>query len=182
MFWGRTQIWGHDTNMQIFLEIRIQLLMLFSHSVMSNSLWSHGLQRASPLCPSPFPGVCSNSCPLNWWCFLTISFSVALFSSCPQSFPSSGSFPMSGLFASGGRSIGASASVSVLPMSIQGWLVAAIRVVYCPNQYTSKKEKGETDRFLFSWASISLQMMTAALKLKDTCSLEGKLLQTETVY
>ena len=70
-------------------------------------------------CPSPSPGVRSNSCPLSRWCHPTISSSVAFFSSCFQSFPASGSFPMSQLFASGGQSIGASASV--LPMNIQGW-------------------------------------------------------------
>ena len=70
-------------------------------------------------CPSLSPRVCSNLCPLSPWCHPTISFFVTLFSSCPQSFPASGSFPMSQLFASGGQSIGASASV--LPMNIQGW-------------------------------------------------------------
>ena len=67
------------------------------------------------------PRVCLNSCPLNWWCYLTISSSVAPFSSCPQSFPASGSFPMSRLFAWGDQSIGVSASVSVLPMNTQDW-------------------------------------------------------------
>ena len=67
------------------------------------------------------PGACSNSCPLSPWCNLTISSSVAHFSSCPQSFPTSGSFPMSWLFTPGGQSIGASASASVLPKKIQGW-------------------------------------------------------------
>ena len=69
-------------------------------------------------CPSPSPGVGSNSCPLSWWCHPTISPSVAPFS-CLQSFPASGSFPVSRLFASGGQSIGASASASILPMNIQ---------------------------------------------------------------
>ena len=78
-------------------------------SVMSNSSWPHGLQHAMPPCPSPTPRACSNSCPLNWWCHPTISSSVAPFSSCRQSFPTSGSFQMSQLFASGGQSIGASA-------------------------------------------------------------------------
>ena len=73
------------------------------------------------LCPSLSYGVCSNSCPLSQWCHPTISSSVARLSSCLQSFPASGSFPMSGLFASGGQSIGASASASVLPMNIQDW-------------------------------------------------------------
>ena len=95
------------------------LLFLFSHQVMSDSLWPHGLQHTSPPCPSPSPKVYPSSCPLNWWCHPTISSSVALFSSCLQSFPASGSFPMSQLFVSGSQSIGVSASV--FPMSIQGW-------------------------------------------------------------
>ena len=69
----------------------------------------------------PISGACSDSYPLSQWCYLTISSSAALFSSCPQSFPASGSFPMSQLFVSGGQSIEASASASVLPMNIQGW-------------------------------------------------------------
>ena len=72
-------------------------------------------------CPSPSPRVCSNSCPLSWWCHPTISFSVAPFSFCPQSFPASTSFPVSQLFTSGGQNTGVSDSASVLPMSIQGW-------------------------------------------------------------
>ena len=93
----------------------------FSHSVVSDSLRPHGLQHARPPCPSPTPGVYSNSCPLSWWCHPTISSSVVPFSSCLQSFPASGSFPMSQFFASGGQSIGVSASASVLPMNIQNW-------------------------------------------------------------
>ena len=91
----------------------------FSHLIVSASLWPRGLQHARPPCPSPTPGVYSNSCPLSWWCHPTISSSVVPFSSCPQSFPASGSFPVSQLFASGGRSIGVSASV--LRMNIQDW-------------------------------------------------------------
>ena len=85
---------------------------------MSDSSWLHGLQDARLPCPSLSPGVCLNPCPLCQWCYPTISSSVVLFFSCPQSFPASGSFPMNQLFASGGQSIGASASV--LPMNIQG--------------------------------------------------------------
>ena len=96
-------------------------LFLFSHSVMSDSLWPHGLQHTRLPCPSPSPGVCLYSCPLSRWCHPTISSSVVPFSSCPQSFPASGSFPMSQLFVSGGQRIGVSASASVLPMNIQGW-------------------------------------------------------------
>ena len=93
----------------------------FSHSVESNSLWPHGLQHARLPCPSPTPRTYSNSCPLSWWCHPTISSSVVPFSSCPQSFPASGSLQMSQFFTSGGQSIGVSASASVLPMNIQDW-------------------------------------------------------------
>ena len=89
----------------------------FSLSVMSDSLRPNELQHARPPCPSPTPGVYPNPCPLSRWWHLTISSSLIPFSSCPQSFPASGSFPMSQLFASGGQSIGVSASTSVLPMN-----------------------------------------------------------------
>ena len=93
----------------------------FSLSVVSDSFWPHGLQQARLPCPSLTPGACSNSCPLSRWYHLTISSSVIPFSSRLQPFPASGSFPMSQLFASGGQSIGDSASASVLPMNIQDW-------------------------------------------------------------
>ena len=93
----------------------------FSRSVMSDSLRPHGLQHARLPYPSPTPRACSDSCPLSQWCYPTISSSVSPFSSCLQSFPASGSFPMSQFFASGGQSIGASASASVLSMNIQDW-------------------------------------------------------------
>ena len=93
----------------------------FSHSVMSDSLWPHGLQHSRPPCPSPIRGVYSNSCPLSRWCHPTILSSVVPFFSRLQSFPVSGSFQMSQLFASGGQRIGVSASISVLPMNIQDW-------------------------------------------------------------
>ena len=93
----------------------------FSCSVVSDSLWPHGLQHARPPCPSPTPAVCSNSCPSSRWCHPIISSSVIPFSSCPQSFPAAGSFPLSQFFASGDQSIGASATASVLPMNIQDW-------------------------------------------------------------
>ena len=98
----------------------------FSCSLVCDSLWPHGLQHARLPCPSPTPRAYSNSCPLNQCCHPTISSSVIPFSSCLQSFLASGSFPMSQSFASGGQSIGVSASTSVLPMNIQdqfplGW-------------------------------------------------------------
>ena len=88
---------------------------------MSDDLQPHEMQHARPPCPSPTPRVHPNSCPLSQWCHPTISSSVVPFSSCPQSFPASGSFQMSQLFASGSQSIGVSASTSVLPMSTQDW-------------------------------------------------------------
>ena len=95
--------------------------LLFIHSVVFHSLQPHGLQHARLPYPLPFPGACSNSCPSSWWCHQTISSSVIPFSSHLQSFPASGSFLMSQFFPSGGQSIGASASASVLPMNIQAW-------------------------------------------------------------
>ena len=97
----------------------IQLLLLRC-SVLSDILQPQELQHARVPCPSPSPEVCSNSYPLSQWCHSTIS-PVTSFSSCPQSFPASGSFPMGQFFASGGQSIGASASASVPPMNIQDW-------------------------------------------------------------
>ena len=93
----------------------------FSHSVVPNSLRPHGLQHARPPCPSPTPGVYSDSGPLSQWCHPTISSSIVLFSSCLQSFPASGSFPVNQFFGSGGQNIGASVSASVLPMNFQDW-------------------------------------------------------------
>ena len=93
----------------------------FSRSVVSDSLWPHGLQHARLPCPSPTPRAYSNSSPSSWWCHPTISTSVIPFFSCRQSFPASGSFPMSQFFTSGGQSTGVSASTSVLLMNIQDW-------------------------------------------------------------
>ena len=95
------------------------LLLSFSHQIVSDSLRPHGLQHTRLPCPSPAPRVCSNSCPLSWWCHPTILTSVAPFSSCPRSLPASRSFQMSQFFISSGQSIGT--SPSVLPMHIQGW-------------------------------------------------------------
>ena len=102
------------------LDDVIMSAVQFGPSVVSDSLQPHGLQHARPPCPSPTPGVYSNSCLLSRWCHPTISSSVIPFSYL-RSFPTSGSFQMSQFFESGGQSIGASASASVLPMNIQGW-------------------------------------------------------------
>ena len=95
------------------------LLLVFSCSTVSDSLWAHEFQHVGLPCPSPSPGICP--CPLSQWCHPTISSSVIPFSSCLQSFPASGSFQMSHLFASGGQSTEVSASASVLPKNIQDW-------------------------------------------------------------
>ena len=95
--------------------------LLFNCSVVSDSLWPHGLLHARLPCSSPSPRVCSDSCQLSRWCHPTVSSSVVPFSSCLQSFPASGSFPTSHPFASGSQILGASASASVLPVNIQGW-------------------------------------------------------------
>ena len=99
----------------------------FSCSVMSDSSQPHGLLHTMPLCPSPSPGVCSNSGPLSRWCHPIISSSVVPFSFCLQSFPASGSFPMSQFFTSGGQSIEVSASALVLPKNIQDWFPLELR-------------------------------------------------------
>ena len=93
---------------------------------MSDCLQLHGLQHTRLSHPTLSSGVCSNSCSLSRWCHSTISSSVTPFSSCPQSFLASGSFPLSQLFASGGQSIGASASTSILPMNVQDWVTLGL--------------------------------------------------------
>ena len=113
-----------DVNITSFYRWRNSVQ--FSRSVVSDSLQPHELQHARPPCPSPTTRAYPNSCPLSWWYHPVISSSVVPFSSCPQSFPASGSFQMSQLVTSGGQSIRVSASTSALPMNIQdqfplGW-------------------------------------------------------------
>ena len=110
---GATNLWWWGSSWSSYWRL------LFSHSVVSHSLWPHGLQHARLLCPSLSPGVCSNSCPLSWWCHPIISSSVIPFSSCLQSFPAPGSFPVSSLLVLGGQSIGYSASVH--SVSVHNW-------------------------------------------------------------
>ena len=137
--------WGGEEG-----NIKYQVLCIysvqFSRSVVSDSLRPHELQHSRPPCPSPTPGVHSNSRPLSRWCHPAISSSVVPFSSCPQSLPASGSFPMSQLFAWGGQSIGVSALALVLPMDTQDWypyLILTItlwgRYYYC---HFTRKETG----------------------------------------
>ena len=116
-------LWSVDRTQffPVLYKSLISCLVQFSHSVVSNSLWTHGLQHTRPPSPSPTPRVYSNSCPSSRWCQPNISSSVVPFSSCLQYFPASGSFQNSQFFASGGQSTGTSASASVLPMNIQDW-------------------------------------------------------------
>ena len=115
-------LWYLTRILQVYQDFRNTQFssVQFSCSVVFDSLRPHGLQHARPPCPSPTPGVYSNSCTSSWWCHPTVSFSVS-FSSCLQSFPASGSFQMSQFFASGGQSIRVSASASVLPVKFQDW-------------------------------------------------------------
>ena len=119
-----TSLFGKNSERIIgkfYQHTNCSLSVQFSHSVVSDSLQPHGLQHARLPCPSPTPIVYPDSCPLSRWYHPTISSSVVPFSSCPQSFPASGSFQMSQLFASSGQNIGVSASTSVLPMNTHDW-------------------------------------------------------------
>ena len=131
--WGHYAKWNKPIiKRQILRDPAYMRESQFSHSVMSNSLWPHGLQHARLLCPSPTPGAYSNSCSSRRWGHPTISSSVFTFSSILLSFPASrsfsasGSFPISVLFTSGGQGIGALASASFLPMTIQGWFLLGL--------------------------------------------------------
>ena len=125
----------------------------FSSSVVSDSLRHHEPQHARPPCPSPTPRVYPDSCPLSQWCHPTISSSVVPFSSCPQPFPASGSFQMSQLFASGGQSVGVSASTSVLPVNAQDWsklqnTVTNVSLWYTKNFYSLWRWNGLSEKSL----------------------------------
>ena len=120
----------------------------FSRSVVTDSLWPHESQHARPPCPSPNPGVHSDSRPLSQWCHPAISFSVVPFSSCPQSLPASESFPMSQLFAWGGQSTRVSALASFLPKKYQGW---------SPSEWTgwiSLQSKGLSRALIYLWSNL----------------------------
>ena len=116
-------------------------LLLFSHLVVSNSLWPPGLQQTRLPCPSPSPAACSNSCISSRWCHPTISSSVITVS-CLQFFLASRSFPMSQFFASSGQIIGVSTSSSVLPKNIQGWF--SLGLVWYPCSPRDSQESSST--------------------------------------
>ena len=124
-------IYHKTLTMFYYFELSIETLIplhsvQFSHSVVSKSLRPHESQNTRPPCPSPTPGVHSDSCPSSQWCHPAISSLVVPFSSCPQSLPASEPFPMSQLFAWGSQSTGVSASASFLPKKSQGW---------CPSEW-----------------------------------------------
>ena len=128
----------------------------FSHSVVSDSLRPHESQHARPPCPSPSPGVHSNSRPSSRWCYPAISSSVITFSSCPQSLPASESFPVSQLFPWGGQSTGVAALASFLPKNTQGW---------SPSEWTgwiSLQSKGLSR--VFSNTTVQTQMQSRVMQ------------------
>jgi len=131
--------------------------LLFSSSVVSDSLWPYGLQNVRLPHPSPSPETYSNSCPLSWWCCPTILSSVVPFSSCLQSFPVSRSFLISRLFPSGAQSIGASASASVLPMNIQDWFPLGLTGLILESKELSRVFSNTTvEKHQFFGAQLSL--------------------------
>ena len=128
-------------------QIKFSYLLLLSCSVVSDSLWPHGLQHTRLPCSSPSPRTCSNSCLLGHWYHPIISSSVIPFSSCFQSFPASGSFPISQFFTSGGLSTEASESASVLPMNIQDWFSLGNWLVGSPCSPRDFQESSPTPQF-----------------------------------
>ena len=150
-----------------------RLLLFFSCLVVSDSLWSHGLQHARRPCPSLSPGACSNLCPVSQWCHPTILSSVFPCFSCLQSFPLSGSFLNSRLFASGGQSIVASASV--LQMNIQDWfLLGWTGWISLQSKGLSRVfSKTTVQKHQFFGAQLSHPYMTTG---KTTAYLDGHLL------
>ena len=123
--------WATEQQQNSYLEKNVNSIhwfssVQFSRSVMSNSLWPHGLQHTRLPCPLPTPRIYPNSCALSWWCLPTISSSVISFSSCLQPFPVSWSFQMIQFFTSSDQSIRVSASTSVPPMNTQDWFLLGL--------------------------------------------------------
>ena len=141
-------------SLTLWTDIKSQSVQ-FSCSVVSDSLWPHELQHTSLPCPSLSPRVCLKSCPLSQWCHPTISSSITHFSSCPQSFPASGSFPVSRLFISGGQTTGASASASVLLMNFSAVSLDTIVICGCESGTVKKAEGWRIDAFeLWCWRRV----------------------------
>ena len=142
---------------------------------MSDSLWPHELQHTRPPCPSPTPGVYPNSCPLSQWCHLTISSSVIPFSSCLQSFPTSGSFQMSQVFLPGGQNIGVSASISVLPMNTQDWSpLGWSGWISLQTKGLSRVFSNTREALKYSLRNLKLDSITQLFKIFQRCHLREK--------
>ena len=145
----------YSSDFSLFNSIQFSSVQ-FSHSVMSDSLWPHEMQHSRPPCPSPTPGVHPKPCPSYRWCHPTISSSVIPFSSCPQSFPASGSFPMSQLLASGGQSIG-SFSFNISPSNEHPVLIYFkmdwLDLLACCGSW-GRKESDTTDQLNWTEACI----------------------------
>ena len=144
----------------------VMFLVPFNHSVMSDSLWPCGLQHTRLPCPSPTPKACSNSCPSSWWYHPTIKSSVIPLCSCLQSFPGSESFPMNQFIASGGQSIGASASFlkeiiqDWFLLGLTGWIVLQSRGLYKSLLQHHSSEASILERSAFSIVHFSHPYMT----------------------
>ena len=165
-----------------------------SRSVVSDSLRPHEPRHTRPPCPSPTPGVYPNSYPLSWWCHPTISSSVITFS-CLQSFPASGSFPVSQFFTSGGQSIGVSASASVLPMNIPGWLPgectqSPVNRPLCPEWWRSQYAGWKVQTFYsdivtgitWKWGRVILRIRAGEKKKKKLWTVFIKTVLKTRVY
>ena len=152
--------------------------MLHGTLILIPALWPHGLQHTRLLCRPLSPGAFSNSCPLSRWCHSTILSSTTPFSSCPQSFPASGSFPVSWLFSSDGQSIGTSASASVLPINIQGWFPLGLTsLISLQSKWLSRVFSGITVQnrqffgtvYVFFMVQLSHPHMTTGKAINSDC-------------
>ena len=138
--------------------------LLFICSLVSDSLWPHGLQHTRPPCPSPSPRICPSSCPLHQWCHPAISSTDALFSFCSQSFPGSGTFPISQLFTSDEQNTGVTASMSVLPTRIRSWFPVRLTGLF---SLLSKRLSG-----IFSSTTVRIMMFHILAGTRDSWTLE----------
>ena len=156
--WPPGNTWEHLSQVMSLLCLESSMALIFSQIssvAQSCPTLCDPMDCSTPgLCPSPTPGVYSNSCPLNWWCHPTISSSVIPFSSHLQSFPASGSFPMSQFFTSAGQSVGVSASPSVLPVNIQDWFPLGW------TGWISLQSKGTLKSLLQQFKSISSSVLS----------------------
>ena len=153
---GMEFIWDVISHHPRLAVLKIQSSSCCSVAKLCPTLWPHELQHARLPCPSLSPGVCSNSCPLSWWCHPTVSFSVTLFF-CDQSSPPSRSFPASQLFTSGDGSIRASASASTLPVNIQDCF--SLGLLVGPPWGPKDSQESSPEQFIWSISSLVLSLL-----------------------